>query len=480
MTGANLSRWKCGRCAPVTDPGRSRRGSTRQWQRCHLPSNFCHAAGTLVTCFETVAVIALDQVAAFELGVLMRGVRHRPHRRRIPRLRVQRLLADGGPVRTASGFAHHPERRPGPARRGRPGRRAGPPGRDAERCRSWSWRRCAAPPTAGRYVLSVCSGAFVLGEAGLLDGRRCTTHWRYADELARRLPWPEVDPDVLYVDDGQRVLTSAGTAAGIDLCLHLVRQEHGSAVATALARRMVVPPHRDGGQAQYVEAPMPAHRRRAHPRTAARAGWSATLDQPHTVETTWPRGRTCRTRTFARRFRAETGATPHDWLTGQRVLLARRLLEDTELGVESDRRPVRVRRRRHAAPPLHPAGRHHPAGLPHHLPRPAPERLTHPDAGARPPAGLSSPAPRRRRGARCRPRQPPAGSRQMRLAVPEDRRLVGDGDLVAAGAQPRDQAGARPPVPARPARSGRCASTSAGRSRAACGSSPSSTVDMII
>src|SRR5262249_18971512 len=184
----------------------------------------------------------------------------------------------------------------------------------------------------GAYVLSVCSGAFLLAEAGLLDGRRCTTHWRYADELARRYPSLEVDPDVLYVAE-DNIMTSAGTAAGIDLCLHLVRREHGSAVATAMARRMVVPPHRDGGQAQYGEAPVP---RTAAARTLEPLlSWLVTtLDQAHMVESLAARAHMS-TRTFARRFRAETGTTPHDWLTAQRVLLARRLLEDTDLGVDA-------------------------------------------------------------------------------------------------------------------------------------------------
>jgi len=108
----------------------------------------------------------------------------------------------------------------------------------------------------GATMLSVCSGAFVLGAAGLLDGRRCTTHWRYAKELAQLYPAAKIDPDVLFVDDGD-LITSAGTAAGIDACLHLVRRELGSAVATRIARRMVVPPQRDGGQRQYVELPVP-------------------------------------------------------------------------------------------------------------------------------------------------------------------------------------------------------------------------------
>jgi transcriptional regulator GlxA family with amidase domain len=180
--------------------------------------------------------------------------------------------------------------------------------------------------------LSVCSGAFVLGEAGLLDGRKCTTHWRYADELARRFPKADVALNALYVDD-DRVLTSAGTAAGIDACLHLVRKVHGSRIATALARRMVVPPHRDGGQAQYVEAPLPQTDSSAT--LEPLLTWMIEhLNQPITVDDLATRAHMA-SRTFARRFRAEIGLTPHDWLTGQRVLLARRLLEDTDLAIES-------------------------------------------------------------------------------------------------------------------------------------------------
>jgi transcriptional regulator GlxA family with amidase domain len=150
--------------------------------------------------------------------------------------------------------------------------------------------------------------------------------------LARRFPQITVDPNVLYVAD-DNIATSAGTAAGIDLCLHLVRREHGSAVATALARRMVVPPHRDGGQAQYVEAPVP--RTVDAPTLEPLLSWLVTtLDRTHTVESLAARAHMS-PRTFARRFRAETGATPHDWLTAQRVLLARRVLEDTDLGVEA-------------------------------------------------------------------------------------------------------------------------------------------------
>ena len=177
----------------------------------------------------------------------------------------------------------------------------------------------------GVRVLSVCSGAFILGEAGLLDDRRCTTHWRYADELARRFPAAKVDPDVLYVDDPP-VISSAGTAAGIDACLYLVRKEQGSRVANGIARRMVVPPHRDGGQAQYIDQPVaPA----TQGELSELLDWlRAHLSEPLTVRQLALRAKMSE-RTFARRFVHETGTTPQRWLTGQRVLLAQQLLEET-------------------------------------------------------------------------------------------------------------------------------------------------------
>jgi len=183
---------------------------------------------------------------------------------------------------------------------------------------------------AGSRLLSVCSGAFVLGAAGLLDDRRCTTHWENADELRRRFPRAHVDPDVLFVDDGN-LITSAGTAAGIDACLHLVRRELGSAAVNALARRMVVPPQRDGGQRQYIEQPVPVCRADG---LAPVLDWVLEhLDVEHTVSDLARRARMSE-RSFARRFVAETGTTPHKWLTLQRVLRAQRLLEDTDLGID--------------------------------------------------------------------------------------------------------------------------------------------------
>jgi transcriptional regulator GlxA family with amidase domain len=183
----------------------------------------------------------------------------------------------------------------------------------------------------GVRLLSVCSGAFALAHAGLLDGRRATTHWMHADELAQQFPAIDVDPDVLYVDEGQ-ILTSAGTAAGIDLCLHVMRLDHGAAVANAVARRMVVPPHRDGGQAQFVEAPITAED--GTDPLAATLDWAlARLHEPLTVEVLARRA-LMSPRTFARRFRSVTGTTPLQWLLRQRILFAQRLLETTELPIE--------------------------------------------------------------------------------------------------------------------------------------------------
>ncbi|MET7638012.1 helix-turn-helix domain-containing protein [Streptomyces sp. NPDC005438] len=184
----------------------------------------------------------------------------------------------------------------------------------------------------GAWVLSVCAGAFLVGAAGLLDGRRCTTHWRYTDELARAHPQARVQADVLYVED-RGVITSAGTAAGIDACLHLVRREQGSHVANGIARRMVVPPHREGGQAQYIEHPLP--RQCGDDAIGGALRWMEEhLDQEVTVAALAERAHLS-ARTFARRFRQETGTTPYQWLLGQRLLRARHLLEDTDLTVEA-------------------------------------------------------------------------------------------------------------------------------------------------
>ncbi|MGH9214539.1 MAG: GlxA family transcriptional regulator [Acidimicrobiales bacterium] len=207
---------------------------------------------------------------------------------------------------------------------------------------TWPDFHLPAPPEAldairaahqrGARVVSVCTGAFLLAEAGLLDGRPATTHWMHVAALAADYPDIDLDPNVLFVDGGDGIYTSAGTAAGIDLCLHLVRLDHGAEAANALARRMVVPPQRDGGQAQFVEGPVPVAP--CEDRMAETLEWAIShLDQPLKVEDLARRALQS-PRTFARRFRAVTGTTPMQWLTRQRVVHAQRLLETTDLPVE--------------------------------------------------------------------------------------------------------------------------------------------------
>ncbi|MGW1834915.1 GlxA family transcriptional regulator [Streptomyces sp. NPDC002067] len=182
----------------------------------------------------------------------------------------------------------------------------------------------------GARTASICTGAFVLAAAGLLDDRRATTHWKSADRLRRLHPRVRVDADVLYVDEGD-VLTSAGEAAGIDLCLHLIRRDHGSAVANDVARATVVPPYRDGGQAQFIPHPVPAA---GGPTTAAARAWAlAHLDEQITLRDL-ARRQAMSMRTFSRKFRQETGTPPMQWLTLQRTERARQLLEETDMTVE--------------------------------------------------------------------------------------------------------------------------------------------------
>jgi AraC family transcriptional regulator, transcriptional activator FtrA len=183
----------------------------------------------------------------------------------------------------------------------------------------------------GVRLLSFCTGAFVLAAAGLLDGRRATTHWEFTEELVRRYPTVRVDPGVLYIDDGD-ILTSAGTAASIDLALHVVRLDYGAEIANALARRMVVAPHRAGGQAQFIETPFPPVVE-SDPFPLVFSWMQANLDRALSVPELARRA-ALSPRTFARRFRATTGTTPHQWLLRQRVLRAQELLETTDLSID--------------------------------------------------------------------------------------------------------------------------------------------------
>lgn len=182
----------------------------------------------------------------------------------------------------------------------------------------------------GAWVLSVCSGAFALARAGILEGRSATTHWMYADRLAAEFPGTSVDPDVLFVED-RGVVTSAGTAAGIDAALHIVRKELGAGQANVIARRMVVPPQRDGGQSQYIESPIQESRSDSF---AIVTEWMvANLDKDLTIDQL-ARKALMSSRTFARRFRADMGTTPAAWLNRQRIIRAQQALEETDRALE--------------------------------------------------------------------------------------------------------------------------------------------------
>ncbi|MCI4061984.1 helix-turn-helix domain-containing protein [Micromonospora sp. R77] len=184
---------------------------------------------------------------------------------------------------------------------------------------------------AGARLVSLCTGAFVLAAAGVLDGLRATTHWAHTEALAARFPRVEVDADVLYVDNGS-VLASAGKAAAIDLCLHLIRRDHGATVANAVARRLVVPPHRAGGQAQFVTTPVPA--RDDHPLADLFPWAMERLDRPLTVADLARRANMS-SRNLARHFRSATGTSPLHWLSTQRIRRAQELLENTDLSIDA-------------------------------------------------------------------------------------------------------------------------------------------------
>ena len=283
---------------------------------------------------SNVAVVVLDRFTPFELGVICEVFGTDRSDDGLPPYDFAVVAGEPGPLRSANGFAIETphgldrlEQADLVAVTAMANARIDSAPVDYPEPLLEALRRCVA---RGAMVLSVCNGAFVLGAAGLLDGRRCTTHWRHASVLARTFPDAKVDPAVLYVDE-HPVITSAGTAAGIDACLYLVRREQGSRVANGIARRMVVPPHRDGGQAQYVERPLiePACDTMQDVMTWMSENLAAaiTVDQLAARAYMSPR-------TFARRFVQETGTTPQRWLTGQRILLAQQLLEESDETVD--------------------------------------------------------------------------------------------------------------------------------------------------
>jgi transcriptional regulator GlxA family with amidase domain len=277
---------------------------------------------------RNVAVLAFEGVAPFELGVLCEGFGIDRTSDGVPAIDFAVCAVDDRPMRTSMGFSiqaeHGLDRLEEADLIGVPAiPRGGLPPEPVIAALRAAYER-------GARLLSCCSGAFALGAAGLLDGRECTTHWMYTDELQRRFPLARVVPEVLYVDAGQ-VVTSAGTAAGLDACLHIWRQEYGAAVASTVARRAVVPPHRDGGQAQFIARAVPDCS--ADTLGPLLAWVLENLGEEHTVESLAQRAHMS-PRTFARRFRDETGTTPHSWLTRQRVAAAEELLETSDQPVE--------------------------------------------------------------------------------------------------------------------------------------------------
>ncbi|MCO5998666.1 GlxA family transcriptional regulator [Actinoallomurus rhizosphaericola] len=298
-----------------------------------------------------VVVLALEGVVPFELGIPARIFGGARGPKDEPLYQVLVCTLDGGPVRTHAGFSISVDHDASvlatadtvvvpPFGGCRPIDRL--PGELAA---------ALALIRPGTRVMSICTGSFVLAAAGLLDGRPATTHWNEAAELQRLYPRIRVDPDVLFVDDGD-VLTSAGAASGIDLCLHLVRRDHGSEVANRVARQVVVPPWRDGGQAQYIERPVPEPHDAG---TAPARSWALEhLDRPISLSELAARAGMS-VRTLTRRFQEEVGMSPGRWLARQRVELARHLLETTDLPVDQIARQagfgtaVSLRQHLHAA-----------------------------------------------------------------------------------------------------------------------------------
>ncbi|MFD3679053.1 GlxA family transcriptional regulator [Streptomyces sp. NPDC058613] len=280
-----------------------------------------------------IAVLALEGVPPFELGMPSRVFGNAQDDAGGPLYEVTVCTADGLPVASDAGFTV--------------GVSAGPEALAAA-------DTVIIPPThamddlahgaplppalaaalaairPGTRLVSICTGSYVLAAAGLLDGRPATTHWLHAPEFQRAFPRVRLDEEVLFVDDGD-VLTSAGVAAGVDLCLHLVRRDHGTAVANRAARLCVVPPWRDGGQAQYIDRPVPEPT--VATTTATRAWALERLAEPVTLAELAAHARMS-LRTFTRRFRDEVGMTPVQWLTAQRLEIARHLLESSDLPVD--------------------------------------------------------------------------------------------------------------------------------------------------
>jgi AraC family transcriptional activator FtrA len=281
-----------------------------------------------------VVALAYDGLCTFEFGVAVEVFGLKRSEFDFPWYRFAVAALERGPLRATGGVAVRPAHGLEIlAKAGTiviPGWRAGSAKPGDERPPEPVLAVLRRAHARGARILTICSGVYVLAATGLLDGRRATTHWRYTADLQRRYPRIEVDPDVLYVDEGT-LLTSAGSAAGIDLCLHLVRRDYGARVANAVAKRLVAPPHRDGGQSQYIAPP---RRGDADTRLGRLLDWaSGRLDEALPVARLAREARMS-LRTFERRFRQETGATPNDWLAHQRVARAQEMLESTDRPIE--------------------------------------------------------------------------------------------------------------------------------------------------
>lgn len=283
------------------------------------------------TAMRTIAVLVYDAVNPFELAVATEVFGFERPELGVPWYRFLICASEPRPIRTSAGiFLTAPYALEHANEADTiiiPGSRPGivPVSEMLLDTLRWSYQR-------GTRMITLCTGTFLLAAAGLLDGRCVTTHWAWAAELAERYPRVQVDPQKLYIDDGQ-ILTSAGTAAAIDLSLYVVRQDYGAEIATAIARRMVVPPHRDGGQAQYIETPLRSAPEKGEPFGTTLEWITAHLHEDLSVEQMAARA-AMSPRTFARHFRATLGTTPYQWLLQQRIALAQRQLETTNETIE--------------------------------------------------------------------------------------------------------------------------------------------------
>ncbi|MFI6262106.1 GlxA family transcriptional regulator [Micromonospora sp. NPDC051006] len=280
-----------------------------------------------------IAVLALDDVVGLDLGTPSQVFSTARSADGVSMYQVDVCTPGGRPVRSTAGYQVTPEHGLELIEKADtvivPGIHSGAPLTDGTLDDEVTAALRAAYERGAR-IMSICTSAFVLAAAGLLDGRRATTHWAYADRFRRLHPDVDLDPDVLFIDD-DRVLTSAGVAAGIDLCLHVIRTDHGTEVANRAARRCVVPPWREGGQAQYIEHPVP---KVADSSTATAREWARQrLHEPVSLRDLAEQSRMS-VRTFTRRFRSETGLSPAQWLLQQRTDHARLLLETTDLSID--------------------------------------------------------------------------------------------------------------------------------------------------